>query len=248
MDSYGEMMRHFLTNLHDDSPKTTEWCAAEPGKCCDSAMHNPTSIFHHHHRLDYDSIVELIPPGASVLDLGCGNGELLARLRERGHERIMGIELDQDSIVTCVCRGLDVVQGDLNQGLSAFGDKQFDFVVLSQTLQAVHDVPRVLSEMLRVGGQGIVSFPNLGYHKYRRQLAEQGRAPHAGATAGQSWYNTATVRFLSIADFEELCDQQGYHIHQQVPLNTAAGCRVEEDPNLNANVAIVVIGDSPARQ
>ncbi len=248
MDSYGEMMGAFLTNLHDDSPKTTAWRGGGADKHCDSDMHNPSSIFHHQHRLDYDSIVELIPPGASVLDLGCGNGELLARLRQRGHERIMGIELDQDSIVTCICRGLDVVQGDLNQGLSAFGDKQFDFVVLSQTLQDVHDVPRVLSEMLRVGREGIVSFPNLGYHKYRRQLSEQGRAPHAGSTAGQSWYNTPTVRFLSIADFEELCEQQGYHIHQQVHLDTAAGSRVDEDPNLNADVAIVVISDSPARQ
>lgn len=247
LDSYGEMMRLFLANLADDSPKTTAWCANGTDKCCNSSMHNPTSIFHHHHRLDYDSIMELIPPGASVLDLGCGNGELLARLRERGHERIMGIELDQDSIVTSICRGLDVVQADLNQGLSAFGDKHFDFVVLSQTLQAVHDVPLVLNEMLRVGREGIVSFPNLGYHKYRRELAELGRAPHAGSTEGHSWYNTPTVRFLSIADFEELCDQQGYNIHQQVHLDTAASQRVAEDPNLNADVAIVVIGDSPAR-
>ena len=211
-------------------------------------MHNPTSIFHHHHRLDYDSIVELISPGASVLDLGCGNGELLARLRQRGHERIMGIELNQDSIVTCISRGLDVVQGDLNQGLSAFADKQFDFVLLSQTLQAVHDVPLVLNEMLRVGREAIVSFPNLGYHKYRHELAELGRAPHAGSSEGHSWYNTPTVRFLSIDDFQELCDRQGYHVHQQVHLDTAAGNRIDENPNLNADVAIVVISDSPARK
>ena len=244
MDSYGQMMRFFLTTISDKMSKTTDWCACGPGKCCNSAMQNPTSIFHHHHRLDYDSIVELIPPGASVLDLGCGNGELLARLRERGHTKIMGIELDQNSIVTCVCRGLDVVQGDLNQGLAAFADKQFDFVVLSQTLQAVHDVPLVLNEMLRVGREGIVSFPNLGYHKYRRQLAERGRAPHAGSTAGQSWYNTPTVRFLSIADFEELCQQQNIHIHRQVHLDTEAACRVEQNPNLNADVAIVVISSN----
>ena len=242
--SYGRMMQDFLTNLYDKTPKTTSWCAGGAGACCNSAMQKPTSIFHHHHRLDYDSIVELIPPGASVLDLGCGNGELLARLRERGHTQIMGIELDQDSIVTCICRGLDVVQGDLNQGLAAFADKQFDFVVLSQTLQAVHDVPRVLSEMLRVGREGIVSFPNLGYHKYRRELSERGRAPHAGSTEGQSWYNTPTVRFLSIADFEELCRQQNYHIHRQVHLDTESACRVEQDPNLNADVAIVVISSS----
>ena len=99
-----------------------------------------TSIFQHR-RLDYDTILDLIPPGASVLDLGCGTGELLARLRDRGHRQIMGIEWDEQAIVACVRRGLDVVQSDLNKGLAAFADGQFDIVVLSQTLQAVLDVP-----------------------------------------------------------------------------------------------------------
>ncbi len=104
-------------------------------------MPHRTSIFHHH-RLDYETIVDLVPAGASVLDLGCGTGGLLARLRDRGHRRLMGIEWDEQAILACVRRGLDVVQADLNKGLPALADGQFDFVILSQTLQTVFDVPR----------------------------------------------------------------------------------------------------------
>ncbi len=105
-----------------------------------------------------------------MLDLGCGTGELLARLRDRGHRQIMGIEWDEQAIVACVRRGLDVVQTDLNKGLAAFADGQFDIVVLSQTLQAVLDAPRVLRDMLRVGRRGIVSFPNVAYRKLRTRV------------------------------------------------------------------------------
>ena len=201
---------------------------------------DPTSIFHSR-RLDYDSIVELIPPGASVLDLGCGNGGLLARLRRRGCRNIMGIELDEKAILACVRRGLDVVQADLDHGLSAFADGQFDFVVLSQTLQAVMDVQGVLKEILRVGRQGIISFPNIGYWKLRKHLYEEGRAPRAGSLLGYHWYNSPNVRFLSIADFEDFCRENKIKIHQQIALDTEAGCKVYDDPNLNADMAIVVI-------
>ena len=123
----------------------------------------------------------------------------------------MGIELDEQAILACVRRGLDVVQADLNQGLAAFADGQFDFVVLSQTLQAVLDVERVLAEMLRVGRQGIVSFPNFGYWKLRQQLAEEGRAPRAGTLLGYNWYNTPNVRFLSHRRLRRLLPRQGHH-------------------------------------
>ncbi len=238
---YGDMIRLFLANLHNKGPKTIDWCARSQEGCCDAAGHSPTSIFSHQHRLDYASIVELIPEGASVLDLGCGNGGLLAELRSRGHARIMGIELDEAAVVTCVCRGFDVVQADLNQGLSAFGDDQFDFVVLSQTLQTTTDVPRILSEMLRVGRRGIVSFPNLGYRKYREQLAGEGKAPRIDPGEGYQWYDTPNVRFLSIADFQAFCRERGYRIHEQIPLDTEAGHRVDDDPNLNADVVILVL-------
>jgi homoserine O-acetyltransferase/O-succinyltransferase len=175
------------------------------------------------------------------LDLGCGTGGLLARLRQRGHKRIVGIELNEQAILACVRRGLDVVQADLNKGLASFADRQFDFVILSQTLQAVMDVPQVLGEMLRVGRQGIVSFPNLGFHKLRTYLAQEGRAPRISAVQGFRWYNTPNVRFLSIADFEEFCREHQIQIHQRIALDTEAERRVTDDPNLNADVAIMVL-------
>ncbi|NLE36548.1 MAG: homoserine O-acetyltransferase, partial [Pirellulaceae bacterium] len=237
--SYGELVRAFLANLHVSSGQEDR----EPDPD-DEGHHgravNPRSIFHRQHRIDYDSIVELIPPGASVLDLGCGTGGLLARLRDRGHRHIMGLERDEPSILRCVQRGLDVVQADLNEGLAPFVDKQFDFVVLSQTLQTVIDVRRVLDEMLRVGQRAVVSFPNLGYAPYRRELAEEGRAPRAD-DEGYHWYDTPNVRFLTIADFDAFCRDQKIDVHKQVWLDTRKQERIENDPNRNANLAILVL-------
>lgn len=240
LDRYGELIRLFLANLSSREPKPVDW-SARHAKHQDAGGHGPTSIFHDRQRVDYDSIVSLIPGGASVLDLGCGAGGLLAQLRSRGHDRLVGIELDEQAIITCADRGLDVVQADLNQGLASFLDEQFDIVVLSQTLQTVTDVARILSEMLRVGRRGIVSFPNLGYWKYRTQLADEGRAPQVDRSRGHHWYNTPNLRFLSISDFEVFCRDQGYRIHQRVPLDTEARRRVDDEPNLNADVAIMVL-------
>lgn len=192
-------------------------------------------------RIDYQRILELIPPEAKVLDLGCGKGGLLARLRLRGHKRVVGIEQDERYILHAVSRGLDVVQADLNRGLGNFFDKQFDFVVLSKTLQTVLDVEYILDEMLRVGTRCIVSFPNLGFRKYRRELVEDGRAPRVDFHQERRWYDTKDVRFLTIADFEEFCNLKGFRIHQRIALDTTAGRSVEDDPNLNADLAVMVL-------
>ncbi len=254
--TYGELIRAFLANLGGEGREergerrgmgtSVPSGLPEDRKSQISNLKSPlpspshTSIFEHR-RLDYDTILDLIPLGASVLDLGCGNGELLARLRERDHHKIMGIEWDEQAIVACVRRGLDVVQTDLNKGLAAFADGQFDIVVLSQTLQAVLDPPRVLRDMLRVGRRGIVSFPNVAYRKLRAELSEQGRAPRVHAEYGFQWHNTPYVRSLSISDFEEFCRQQGFKICQQVALDTEANAPVHDDPNLNADVAVMVL-------
>jgi len=233
--SYGEMIRGFLDNLVQGNP-------VEPaGESNDyTHSHDPTSIFHQQ-RLDYDRIVELVPPGASVLDLGCGSGGLLARLKHENHRRLVGVELDEQKLVACVRRGLDVVQADLNTGLPALPDHEFDCVVLSQTLQAVRDVEGVLAEMLRVGRTGIVSFPNFAYHKLRRVLAEEGRAPKSAGLLRYEWYDSPNIRFLSLADFEEYCGRKGIRVHRRIALDTEAGAEVFVDPNLNADLAIFVI-------
>jgi len=231
---YGGMMRSWLTNLAELAGESTPNEEA-PG---------PTSIFRQH-RLDYDLITELIPPHASVMDLGCGAGGLLARLQGRGHPRLVGVELDERSILTCVSRGLDVIQADLNQGL-AFANGEFDCVVLSQTLQAVYDVERVLLEIIRVGRTCIVSMPNFGFAPLRRMLAEQGRAPKAPGVLNNDWYNTPNIRFFTIADFEEFCREKQLRIHRRVALDTEAQREVLEDPNLNADLAIFVISKDPA--
>jgi len=231
--TYGELMRGFLENLA--RPPVGD--AAAGG---DVYGLSPASIYHPH-RLDYDRIVALVPPGASVLDLGCGQGALLSRLRARGHARLTGVELDEKAVVECARQGLDVVQADLNAGLGAFADGQFDVVVLSHTLQAIRDVERILDDMARVGRRLIVSFPNFAYYKLRRMLAEDGRAPESSGILRFKWHNTPNIRFFTIADFEDLCREKGLSIHQTVALDTEAGREVEGDANALADMAIFVV-------
>ena len=190
-------------------------------------------------RVDYDRILALIPPGTKILDLGCGGGDLLAKLKARGHERLVGVEVDEGHALKCVEKGLDVLQIDINDGLKSFSDHQFDFVVLSKTLQTIKNVEVVLDEMLRVGTRGIVSFPNLGYKAYREAL-DGGRAPQTHL--GRKWYNTNDVRFLTITDFEEFCQEKGYRIFKEVALNSKTGECVEENKEIAGDVFIVVIG------
>ena len=235
LEGYGGLIRAFLANLSGKG-------ADESQAPADGDRH-PGNIFHpsHPQRLDTARIVDLIPLGATVLDVGCGNGELLAELASRGHQGIMGVELDQQSVIACVGRGVNVVQRDLNEGLDAFADKQFDCVVVSRTLQAVMNVERLIDDILRVGKRCIVSFPNFGYHKIRQMLYTEGRAPEAPGVLSHKWYNTPNIRVLSIADFQDLCRERGITIHQAVALDTEAQTEVTDDPNLAADLAIFVI-------
>ncbi len=230
-DRYGEMVRAFINNL---APAPTV-----PGVEKEE-LFGTTSIFHER-RLDYDRIVELIPPAASVLDLGCGSGRLLARLKLQNHRQLVGVELDEQKILGALRRDLNVIHADLNEGLRAFADKQFDCVVLSQTLPAVKDVAGVIAEMLRVGKTGIVSFSNLAFHKLRRILAEEGRAPRVYGWLKDNWYDTADIRFLSIRDFEDFCREKKFKIQRRIALNTEAGIEVAEEANRDADLAIFVL-------
>ncbi len=192
-------------------------------------------------RLDYDRILALIPPMTKILDIGCGKGELLARLKARGHERLVGVEIEEGLVMKCVERGLDVVQLDVNDGLKSFSEHQFDFVVLSKTLQTIRNVELVLDEMLRVGTRAIVSFPNLGFRRHRERL-NGGRAPLTDPRPGREWYNTNDVRFLTILDFEEFCERKGYRIYKKASINSTTGEQIDCDDNENADVVIVVLG------
>ncbi len=194
------------------------------------------------HRLDYDLILDLIPNGTSVLDLGCGRGELMERVRDsRSPSRLLGVELNEDNIVHTASRGLDVIHVDLEQPLSQFPDQSFDLVVLSQTLQTIADTAGVLREMLRVGRRGIVSFPNFAYRNMRRMLYEEGKSPKTPGQLGHEWYDSPNRRFPSISDFQEFCAKHKIAIDHEIYLDTEHDARVADDPNLNADIAIFLI-------
>ncbi len=240
---YGNMIAALLTNVsRADGGADVELRNSSDELTCPLCKKEETSIFHEQ-RLDYRRIVELIEPGTSVLDLGCGTGTLLSHLGARGCTRLLGVELGERSVLACMQSGLDVIQADLEQGLAQFAGGQFDCVVLSQTLQAVRDVEGLLDEILRVGRKGIVSFPNFGYHKLRRMLYEHGRAPE-GAVLCNHWYNTPNLRFFTIADFEDFCAARGIRIERRIALDTESQQEVAKDANLNADLAIFVVSRS----
>ncbi len=232
---YGEFIRAFLDNMQDGNPERVEED--------DFYVHAPTSIFGaiHRPRLDNEQIVKLVHPAASVLDLGCGRGGLLVKLLANGNRKLTGLELNEEDVLYCVQRGLNVVQADLNSGLHPFSDRQFDYIVLSHTLQSVRDVEHLIKEMLRVGRKSIVSFPNFAYHKLRRMLYEEGRSPRSTSLLRYEWYNSPNIRFFSIEDFKVFCDERNIKIHECITLDTEEGSIVTEDPNSMADMAIFVI-------
>ncbi|MCL7462177.1 methionine biosynthesis protein MetW [Pseudomonas sp. NW5] len=158
-------------------------------------------------RADLEIIQEWIPPGSRVLDLGCGNGELLAWLREHKGVHGYGLERDPDKIALCLARGVNVIEQNLDLGLDNFGDDSFDVVVMTQTLQAVHYPDRLLRDMLRVGKTCIITFPNFGHWRCRWYLATRGEMPRSDFLP-YTWYNTPNIHFCTFRDFEALCREQ----------------------------------------
>jgi len=164
-------------------------------------------------RLEYSVFTNWVSDGASVLDLGCGEGELLAFLIKTKHVRAQGVELSPEAIGHCVVAGLSVFQQDIDTGLSEFGDNSFDYVVLNQTIQQVKKPEFALKEALRVGEKTIVGIPNFAHYKARSRIFFKGRVP-VTASLPYQWYDTPNLHFLSIADFKDYCKNKGICIER----------------------------------
>lgn len=199
-------------------------------------------------RRDLARIADLVPLGSRVLDLGCGDGELLQLLRDTRRARVHGIELDLANVAECVRRDIPVVQFDIDQGLADFADGSFDVVVLSQTLQVVRKPALVLREMLRVGRRGIVSFPNFGHWRARAYLTLRGRMP-VSRSIPYSWYDTPNIHLTTVKDFREFVAANGGHVELEVPLATARGHQHEVRvwPNLLADTGVAVVAPGPPK-
>jgi methionine biosynthesis protein MetW len=162
-------------------------------------------------RLDHRIICDLVEPVSRVLDLGCGNGDLLALLRDEKKIKGQGIELNESAIFTCVEKGLSVFHMDFDTGLSSYTDRSFDYVILNQSLQETIHVEFVLREALRVGRRVVVGFPNFAYIKARMQLFFRGATPVTNALP-HLWYNTPNLHFLTITDFEGYAAERGIEV------------------------------------
>ncbi len=185
-------------------------------------------------RHDFALIAKWIAPNSKVLDLGCGDGDLLGYLRDTKQVKGYGVEKDDASWLTCMKNGIDVIQMDLEAGLSGFEAQSFDVVVLSQTLQAVQNTEGIVREMLRVGREAIVTFPNFGYWRHRYQLIA-GQMP-VSKNLPYEWYDTPNVHLCTIKDFDEFCENHNIAIEQRLVLTD--GEEISVLPNLLGSLAM----------
>ena len=190
-------------------------------------------------RFDFAVIANWIPPGERVLDLGCGDGRLLRYLSETRDVTGYGVEIDRESVLGCIRNGVDVIQMDIECGLSGFEDASFEHVIISQALQTMHTTERILGEMLRVAAEAVVSFPNFAYRTNRAAIAA-GHMP-VSEDLPYDWFDTPNVRFFTIVDFEILCARLGIEIRERLAFDEA-GRAVSEDPNLNGSLAFYRLG------
>jgi len=175
-------------------------------------------------RVDLQLISEMIKPNSRVLDVGCSEGELLTHLVYNRNIDARGIELSTEGVNACVANGLSVIQGDAEADLIDYPDNAFDYVILSQTLQAMRNPREILIQLLRIGRRAIVSFPNFGHWRARLHLAVKGRMP-VNKTLPYEWYDTPNIHFCTIRDFIVLCDELGITIERSVALDTLGNQR-----------------------
>ncbi len=204
---------------------------------------NPTN---NRMRFDLQIIASWIEPGSRVIDLGCGEGELLKYLINHKNVTGNGIEHNESRAARCIEKGLSVLQGDINEEVRDYPDNTFDYVILSQTLQQVYEPDTLIRSMLRIGKKGIVSFPNFSHWRCRLQLLSSGYAP-VTRQLPYEWYNTPNIRVITIKDFRKFIHEVGFNILKEVAINTQSedryGKAISVFPNLRATYGIFLIGN-----
>ncbi len=185
-------------------------------------------------RVDLLLIAEMVMPGSRVLDIGCGDGELLRILAEKHGVDGRGIELSQAGVNSCVAQGLAVIQGDADDDLAYYPDLAFDYAILSQTIQATYSPRHVLEQLLRIGKRAVVSFPNFGHWRVRTQLMFGGHMPRTD-NLPERWYDTPNIHLCTIKDFLGLCDDIGAKVERTIALN-ANGTKLVSMPLFAQNL------------
>lgn len=196
--------------------------------------------FNKSERLDFSIIAECIENNSRVLDVGCGSGDLLYHLSSKKQVQAMGVDIDRDKIINCIAKGIPVILQDLNTGLANFKTDSFDYVILSQTLQVVHHPIRLILDILRIGKNAIVSFPNFGNWKVRFGLLLSGRMPKS-KTFPYEWYDTPNIHNVTVKDFRDLCRNNNIKIIKEVNIRGKKYSERAFIPNLFSEGSVVLI-------
>ena len=197
-------------------------------------------------RKDLNLIANLIEDDAKIIDIGCGDGELLDFLSKNKNAKIQGLEIDQKKVNKCVAKGLSVIQGDADKDLSLYPEKSFEYVILSQTIQATLEPKKILYELTRIGEKVIVSIPNFGFWKVRLDLLFKGKMPIT-RKLNSTWFDTDNIHLCTILDFLELCDQLNLKVKQTVTITSKKQKKFSGKPSIKENIfaeeAIFLIQD-----